>query len=95
MTGLKIVNIEKLKALPAAILEDLNKSGGLDICFASHLSLNNLNKLKDIVISKTSEAKNKKEPHKTQSLRDLTLEKQKKAQKAEMDTLVKDLLLDE
>ena len=95
MTGLKIVNIKKLKALPAAILEDLNKSGGLDICFASYLSLNNLNKLKDIVISKTSEAKNKKEPQKTQSLRDLTLEKQKKAQKAEMDTLVKDLLLDE
>ena len=95
MTGLKIIDIEKLKALTAADLEILNKSGGLDICFASHFSLNNINKLKELVIKKSSEAKNQKEVSETKSIRDITLEKQKKAQKEEMDTLVKDLLLDD
>ena len=94
MTGLKIIDIEKLKALKATDLEILNQSGGLDICFASHFSLNNINKLKELVIKKSSEAKNQKEVSKTKSIRDITLEKQKKAQKEEMDTLVKDLLLE-
>ena len=95
MTGIKIIDIEKLKALPGDDLEILNKSGGLDICFASHLSLNNINKLKELVIKKSSETKNQKQASKTKSIRDITLEKQKKAQKEEMDTLVKDLLLDD
>ena len=95
MTGLRIIDIEKLKALPADDLEILNKSGGLDICFASHFSLNNINKLKELVVSRSSETKQKKQASKTKSIRDLTLEKQKKAQKEEMDTLVKDLLLDD
>jgi len=95
MTGLKIVDYEKLRALSAEVLDELNKSGALDICFASHLSLNNINKLKQNIIDRASESQNKKEPKKTKTIRDFTLEKQKKAQKEEMDTLVKDLLLDD
>lgn len=95
MTGLRIVDIEKLKSLSAETLYELNKSGGLEVCFASHLSLNNVNKLKQIIIDRASESQNNKVPKKTETIRDLTLEKQKKAQKEEMDTLVKDLLLDD
>ena len=95
MTGLKRINITKLKALPAGTLEDLNKSGGLDVCFASHLSLNNIEKLKQIVIDRSSDERNNNQTKETKSLREQTLEKQKKVQKEEMDILVKDLLLDD
>ena len=57
MKGLKRIDIEKLKGLPAASLEDLNKSGGLDVCFASHFSLNNINRLRQMVIDKSSDKK--------------------------------------
>ncbi len=95
MTGLKRIDIEKLKALPAKTLEKLNQSGALDICFASHFSLNNIEKLRRFVIDKSSTSKNKEKSDETKSLRDLTLEKQKKVHKEEMDTLVQDLLLDD
>ena len=98
MTGLKKVNMEKLKALSGETLHSLNKSGGLDICFASNLSLHNIQKLRNLVVAqaKNVETKNQSEnTENTKSLRDVTLEKQKKAQKEEMDTLVKDLLLDD
>ena len=95
MTGLKKINMEKLKGLSGKALQELNKSGGLDICFASHFSLNSLENLKKLIITRSDSAETKKETSETKSLRDVTLEKQKKAQKEEMDTLVKDLLLDD
>ena len=95
MTGLKKINMEKLKGLSGKALQELNKSGGLDICFASHFSLNSLEHLKKLIITRSDSAETKKETSETKSLRDVTLEKQKKAQKEEMDTLVKDLLLDD
>ena len=95
MTGLKKINMEKLKELSGKALQELNKSGGLDICFASHFSLNSLENLKKLIITRSDSAETKKETSETKSLRDVTLEKQKKAQKDEMDTLVKDLLLDD
>ena len=94
MTGLKKINIEKLKSLSGDKLLDLNKTGGLDICFANILSLNNLEKLQKILISKSNPKKIDKENNNKKSLRDLTLEKQSKQKKEEMDNLVKDLLLD-
>ena len=95
MTGLRVVDMDKLKDLEGTVLEELNKTGGLDICFASHLSLNNLERLKQLAIDKASEAKDDKKMESAKTIRDLTIEKQKKAQKEEMDTLVKDLLLDD
>ena len=94
MTGLKKINIEKLKSLSGDKLLDLNKTGGLDICFANILSLNNLEKLQKILISKSNPKIVDKENNNKKSLRDLTLEKQNKEKKEEMDNLVKDLLLD-
>ena len=95
MTGLKKVNMEKLKALSAETLLDLNKSGGLDICFAANLSLHNIQKLRNLVVAQVKNVETKKQNDTTKSLREVTLEKQKKAQKEEMDILVKDLLLDD
>ena len=95
MTGLKKVDMDKLKGLSGKVLQDLNKSGGLDICFASHFSLNTLENLKKLMIAKSKGTSSKEETTETKSLRDVTLEKQKRAQKVEMDTLVKDLLLDD
>ena len=60
MTGLKKINIEKLKSLSGKKLQNLNKTGGLDICFANILSLNNIENLKQILISKTQSFKKKK-----------------------------------
>ena len=96
MTGLKKVNLEKLKSLSSDKLHDLNVTGGLDICFANIFSLNNLEKLKQILISKsTNNQKKKADDNNNKSLRDLTLEKQNKEKKEEMDSLVKNLLLDD
>ena len=73
----------------------MNKTGGLDICFASHLSLDNLNKLRNLVISQ-SVKKDKNQPDTSiETLRDKTIKKQKEAKKEEMDNLVKNLLLDD
>lgn len=94
-SGLKKVNIEKLKSLSGKTLQKMNKTGGLDICFASHLSLDNLNKLRNLVISQ-SVKKDKNQPDTTiETLRDKTIKKQKEAKKEEMDNLVKNLLLDD
>ena len=95
MKGLKKINIEKLKSLSGNILENLNMTGGLDICFANILSLNNIENLKQILISKTQSIQKNKERSENKSLRDLTLEKQSKEKKEEMDNLVKDLLLED
>ena len=86
---------EKFKSLSGNILENLNATGGLDICFANILSLNNIENLKQILISKTQSIQKKKETSENKSLRDLTLEKQSKEKKEEMDNLVKDLLLED
>ena len=94
-SGLKKINIEKLKSLPGKILEDLNKTGALDICFASHFSLTNIEKLRNLVISQSVE-KDKNQPESSiETLRDKTIKKQKEAKKEEMDNLVKNLLLDD
>ena len=53
MTGLKKIAVEKLKNLSKEKLEMLNKTGGLDICLQSIFSLNNIDKLKDLLIGKT------------------------------------------
>ena len=95
MKGLKKINIEKFKSLSGNILENLNTTGGLDICFANILSLNNIENLRQILISKTQSIQKNKETSENKSLRDLTLEKQSKEKKEEMDNLVKDLLLED
>ena len=95
MKGLKKINIEKFKSLSGNILENLNTTGGLDICFANILSLNNIENLRQILISKTQSIQKNKEISENKSLRDLTLEKQSKEKKEEMDNLVKDLLLED
>ena len=95
MKGLKRINIEKLKSLSGKILQNLNSTGGLNICFANILSLNNIENLKQILISKTQSLQKKEETNENKSLRDLTLEKQSKEKKEEMDNLVKDLLLED
>ena len=95
MTGLKKINIEKLKSLSGKTLQNLNTTGGLDVCFANILSLNNIENLKQILISKTKPNQNKTETNDNKSLRDLTLEKQNKEKKEEMDNLVKGLLLED
>ena len=95
MKGLKKINIEKFKSLPGNILENLNTTGGLDICFSNILSLNNIENLRQILISKTQSIQKNKEISENKSLRDLTLEKQSKEKKEEMDNLVKDLLLED
>ena len=92
MTGLKRINIEKLKNLPTEKLHQLNQTGGLDISFASIFSLNNLENLRNLLIDKT---KTNEESNKTKSIRDITIEKQKNEKKVEMDNLVKNLLLDD
>ena len=92
MTGLKRINIEKLKNLPIEKLHQLNQTGGLDISFASIFSLNNLENLRNLLIDKT---KTNEESNKTKSIRDITIEKQKNEKKVEMDNLVKNLLLDD
>ena len=92
MTGLKRINIEKLKNLPVEKLHQLNQTGGLDISFASIFSLNNLENLRNLLIDKT---KTNEESNKTKSIRDITIEKQKNEKKVEMDNLVKNLLLDD
>ena len=95
MKGLKKINIEKFKSLSGNILENLNTTGGLDICFANILSLNNIENLRQILISKTQSIQKNKEISENKSLRDLTLEKQSKEKKEEMDNLVKNLLLED
>ena len=95
MSGLQKVNIEKLKSLPGDKLLDLNKTGGLDLCFANILSLNNLEKLKQILILKSKSNQSIDKNNDNKSLRDLTLEKQSKEKKKEMDDLVQNLLLDD
>ena len=95
MSGLQKVNIEKLKSLPGDKLLDLNKTGGLDLCFANILSLNNLEKLKQILISKSKSNQSIDKNNDNKSIRDLTLEKQSKEKKIEMDNLVQNLLLDD
>ena len=92
MTGLKRINIEKLKNLPTEKLHQLNQTGGLDISFASIFSLNNLENLRNLLIDKT---KTNEESNTTKSIRDITIEKQKTEKKVEMDNLVKNLLLDD
>lgn len=92
MTGLKRINIEKLKNLPTEKLHQLNQTGGLDISFASIFSLNNLENLRNLLIDKT---KTNEESNTTKSIRDITIEKQKNEKKVEMDNLVKNLLLDD
>ena len=92
MTGLKRINIEKLKNLPKEKLHQLNQTGGLDISFASIFSLNNLENLRNLLIDKT---KTNEESNTTKSIRDITIEKQKNEKKVEMDNLVKNLLLDD
>ena len=59
------------------------------------MSLNNIENLKQILISKTQSIQKKKETSENKSLRDLTLEKQSKEKKEEMDNLVKNLLLED
>ena len=95
MKGLKKINVEKLKSLSGEKLHSLNISGGLDVCFANILSLNNVENLKQILISKTKTNQSKDDNLNKKSLRDLTLEKQNKEKKEEMDNLVKDLLLED
>ena len=73
-------------------LHEVNQTGGLDISFASIFSLNNIENLRSLVIDKT---KSREESKTTKSIRDLTIEKQKKEKKVEMDNLVKNLLLDD
>ena len=92
MTGLKKINVEKLKGLTKEKLHELNQTGGLDISFASIFSLNNIENLRSLIIDKT---KSSEESKTTKSIRDLTIEKQKKEKKVEMDNLVKNLLLDD
>ena len=70
--------MKNFKSLSGNILENLNTTGGLDICFANILSLNNIENLKKILISKTQSIQKKKETSENKSLRDLTLEKQRK-----------------
>ena len=94
-SGLKKVNIEKLKSLSGKTLEKMNKTGGLDICFASNLSLNNLDKLRNIVISSATQKESKQNENPIETIRDKTIKKQKEAKKEEMDNLVKNLLLDD
>ena len=92
MNGLKKVDFEKVKKLTSSQLEMLNKTGGLDICYASYFSITNLDKLRDLMISKVNEIKGKQ---KTKSIRDKTIEMQQLEKKQEMDNLVKDLLLED
>jgi hypothetical protein len=96
ITGLKKIDNEKFAKLSGETLENLNKTAGLDICYASSFSLENIEKLKqfalDTVSKKSPAAPNDKS---SMSLRDLTLEKQKQAEAKEMDSLVKNLLLDD
>ena len=91
MTGLKKIAVEKLKNLSKEKLYQLNQTGGLDICFASIFSLNNIENLKDLLIGKTQI---EEKDIKTKSIRDITIEKQNKQKKEEMDDLVKNLLSD-
>ena len=51
--------------------------------------------LKQLLISRTQSIQKKKETNENKSLRDLTLEKQSKEKKEEMDNLVKNLLLED
>ena len=95
MTGLKKIDADKLRNLSPDNLEKLNKTGGLDICFANIFSLNNVEILKNLILEKAQISENKKDKQANKSLRDITLEKQQKAQKEEMDTLVKDLLIED
>ena len=95
MTGLKKIDADKLRNLSSDNLEKLNKTGGLDICFANIFSLNNIEILKNMILEKAQITENKKDKQANKSLRDITLEKQQKAQKEEMDTLVKDLLIED
>ena len=92
MNGLKKINVEKLKGLTQENLYELNQTGGLDISFASIFSLNNIENLRSLIINKT---KSSEENKTTKSIRDVTIEKQKKEKKVEMDNLVKNLLLDD
>ena len=94
MAGLKKINAEKLKLLSKDDLYHLNTSGGLDICYANLLSLNNVENLKRILINRQLNVNGNKEIKNDKSLRDLTLEKQNKEKKEEMDNLVKNLLTD-
>ena len=48
-----------------------------------------------MILEKAQISENKKDKQANKSLRDITLEKQQKAQKEEMDTLVKDLLIED
>ena len=92
MNGLKKINVEKLKGLTQENLYELNQTGGLDISFASIFSLNNIENLRSLIINKTKFSEENKT---TKSIRDVTIEKQKKEKKVEMDNLVKNLLLDD
>ena len=94
MAGLKKINAEKLKSLSKDNLYHLNTSGGLDICYANLLSLNNVENLKRILINRQPNITENEEIKNDKSLRDLTLEKQNKEKKEEMDNLVKNLLTD-
>ncbi len=95
LSGLKKVNIDKLKSLSDKSLGILNKTGGLDLCFASYYSINNLEKLKNFVILHSNSQNQSNEKNQIETIRDKTLKKQKAAKKLEMDNLVKDLLLDD
>ena len=92
MNGLLRVNIDKLRNLPLDNIQSLTSTGGIDI-FANYFSQNNTELLKNFAINKFTGSTKNNEPEEPKSLRDLTLEKQNK-EKKEMDSLVKDLLLD-
>ena len=94
MNGLLRVNIDKLRNLPLDNIQSLTSTGGIDICFANYFSQNNTELLKNFAIKKFTGSTKNNEPEEPKSLRDLTLEKQNKEKKEEMDSLVKDLLLD-
>ena len=64
----------------------------VNVSFASIFSLNNIENLRSLIINKT---KSSEENKTTKSIRDVTIEKQKKEKKVEMDNLVKNLLLDD
>lgn len=83
--GLYRIDLEKLKMLSAQDLHDLNQNGGLAIAYAHIVSSTKLQGIGEL------HAKNGITEENTKSLRDKTIEKQKKEKKEELDQLVQNL----